>query len=499
MENPSDNLFRKVNAFAMRQLESSLTPDEQRELASLLRESAAARRIYAEYVQETACLRWLCLEEFAGDTELATPLRNEPNRGTSRQRIAVFAFVGSLACTLAAVSFGWMYFFRPGPIADARGNGMGAAALADARADILGSQHSSNQPQSIAGQQVATITGLRAVRWAQADDAGALLSRCHVGERLQLQEGAAELTFDAGVQLTVFGPADFEITSPTSIRCVRGRVTTLVNERGKGFTIETPKAKVVDLGTQFGLDISEDGETQVVVFQGSVDLTYDPLNANGDAPTRRLEQGEALLLKNSGEFQRVVSVERNQFLTGVDGIHRRSDEPVIVDVRDNIRKAESIKSYQIVHAGLGEDALCFVDRNHEWNAVEPRGLPEFLRDADYIMPFNDDKFVRDLEITVYLARPANLYVFLDNNMEVPRWLQENFTDTGVDIGLDGAQTEWHPGNSLAVGAGRSVDFPFSIWRREIKQPGTVTLGGLKPPEVRSRGFNMYGIAAVAIE
>jgi hypothetical protein len=84
-------------------------------------------------------------------------------------------------------------------------------------------------------------------------------------------------------------------------------------------------------------------------------------------------------------------------------------------------------------------------------------------------------------------------------MEVPRWLREEFTDTGVDIGLDGATTEWHPANSLGTGAGRSIDFPFSVWKREVKQAESVTLGGIVPPDVRSRGFNMYGIAAVAAE
>ena len=488
MEATGDKLFKQVHALAMSQLEGSLRPEEQRELDALLVQSPAARHAYADYIQETACLRWLCLEEFPAASDPPSPLVGEESLSRSRRRWASAALIGGLAATLAAVSFGWLYFSRPESIASADRAGLNAPHQALATI----TPRTSPVP-------VATITGLRAVRWLNAEQTSELLARCHIGDRLQLEEGAAELTFDAGVQLTVFAPADFEITSPTSIRCVRGRVTTLVNERGKGFTIETPKAKVVDLGTQFGLDISEDGETQVVVFQGSVDLTYNRLETSGQTPSRRMVQGEALLVKNSGELQRIVSVARNQFLDGVDGIHRLSSVPVILDVRDNIRKAQSIKSYQIVHAGLEEDALCFVDRNHEWNSMEPTGLPEFLRGADYIMPFNDDKFVRGLELTIYLARPASLYVFLDNNMSVPDWLRENFEDTGLDIGLDGAETEWHPANSLAVGAGRSVDFPFSIWRRVIKEPGAVTLGGVEPPKFRSRGFNMYGIAAVATQ
>jgi hypothetical protein len=235
------------------------------------------------------------------------------------------------------------------------------------------------------------------------------------------------------------------------------------------------------------------------VFQGTVDMSY--AGDNPRAPTRRLRQGEALLLNNDGQFQRVVAVQRNDFLTAVDDIHRRPPEPVIANVHDNLRPAEGIKSYQIVRGGLEDDAPCFVDRSHQWNGVDRAGLPQFLLGADYIMPFNDDKFVRTLELKIDLLRPSHVYVFLDNNMEVPKWLQRDFVDTGVDIGLDGSKTDWHRDHSLAVGAGNSVDFKFSVWRRHVKAAGSITLGSVNPPKIgtRSSGFNMYGVAAIAAE
>jgi hypothetical protein len=131
--------------------------------------------------------------------------------------------------------------------------------------------------------------------------------------------------------------------------------------------------------------------------------------------------------------------------------------------------------------------------------VDAKGLPEFLVGADYIMPFNDDKFVSDLEVSVKIARPATCYVFLDENMAPPAWLRKSFKDTGLDIGLDGARTVWHKKHDLAEGPGDSVDFVFSVWAREIDRPGMVEFGGVKAPKIgeRSSGFNMYGIAVVA--
>ena len=491
MNDFSDPLFSKVHALGVGLLEGTLGESERAELESLILSNPAARKAYLDYVRESACLRWLCVEEFPNVVELASAerRRTQPEKWR-RKRIAAFILGGGIACAVAIVfANGWL----------TRGADRGGlVAVNETVPGRVEPQATEIAPVQADQQSVATITGLGAARWQVPRDARQMLSRCAIGDRMRLREGSAELTFDAGAQVTVFGPADFEITSATSIRCRRGRVTTLVNDRGKGFSIETPQAKVVDLGTQFGLQISDKGETEVVVFQGSIDVSYAARADAADASGRRMQQGDALLLRNSGEIERLMSVERNSFMLSAAKIAGlRPREPVIGDVADNIRKADSIQSYQIVRGGLDDDALAFVDRNHQWNGIGPKGMPSFLMGADYIMPFNNDKFVRGLELNVRLLRPATLYVFLDNNMAVPSWLRSSFTDTGIDIGLDCSKTEWHKDHSLGTGPGRSIDFRFSVWKQDVKQAGTVTLGGIEAPAVRSQGFNMYGIAAVA--
>jgi hypothetical protein len=486
MEAFDQKLFRRIHALCVGHLASSLTDAEHAELESMLRESAKARRLYVEYFQETACLRWHCLEDFAGSDGAVTAVEAT---ATDRRWIRVrpmTVILALLACLLLAVGLAnWLVQpNEPNPIVQ---------VLPPARLP-----ENFDAPRA---EAVATVTRLESANWLDAAEDGCLLARCCVGERWRLETGQAELTFDCGVMVTVFAPADFDITSATSIRCRLGRVTALVNERGKGFTVETPQGKVIDLGTQFGLDISENGETQVVVFKGRVDLAPD------SGEVRRMEQGDALLIKNSGEIQRLVDLRRDDYLgrpsqdrpsLGNAGRGRR-DLPLIAAVSDNIRKGQSLKSYQIVPGGLRDDALCFVDRDHEWNGLDGRGVPDFLSGADYVMPFNDDKFIGDLELSVELSRPAMLYVFIDNNMPVPDWLRDEFEDTGADIGLDGATTIWHPDDSLGKGAGQSIDFRFSVWRRAIDKPGLVKLGGVMPPKVRSLGFSMYGIAAVELQ
>jgi ferric-dicitrate binding protein FerR (iron transport regulator) len=493
MTHSSDPIYNRVHGLAVGLLEGALTDAQRQELESLLLDNPGARRAYLEHMQESACLSWLCVEEVGENLPTLADTQAAATRFWSRYAARIG--IAGLIASLLGLAFGPQFFGSPNnriPVANSR-----------AAVDHPQLKNDSSVPQSSAvvgiesgRPDVATITSVVAAQWDRASMPANVLSRWSVGDRLKLQSGSAELTFDAGAQVTVFGPAEFEITSPTSIRCIRGRITTLVDKRGRGFSIETPGAKVVDLGTQFGLSISDQGETEVVVFQGSVDLSSR--QDASDAAPRRMQQGEALLLKNSGEFERVMAVQRNSFMFTDNGPGRRIIEPVIADVRDNIRDPKStVKSYQIVHGGLTDDALAFVDRYHQWNGLDSTGVPKFLAGADYIMPFNEDKFVGGLELKVRLLRPASLYVFLDNNMAVPKWLQEGFTDTGVDLGLDCSKTEWHRDHSLGVGPGKSIDFRFSVWKRDVEEAGTVVLGGISPPAVRSQGFNMYGIAAVA--
>jgi hypothetical protein len=498
MTERDEQLLARIHQLTAGQLEGALTEEQRAALDELLASDAGARRLYVEYMQDTASLRWISSGHY--ERHVVEPASVAAGSWASLRARGARPWAWAAAAALVVATASW----RIGERIRAEDRAKMAAARVAAEA---------TQPPARTSSPVATLTGVSSVEWAGITTAPSLLSRVAVGERLDITAGTIELTFDTGAQVKVFGPAKIEISSPRSILCSLGRVTTLVGKSGRGFTIDTPKARIVDLGTQFGVNISERGDTQIVVFQGSVDLERSAARAAADGAAepgasamaankwrRRMRQGDALLLDDTGEAQRVMAVQRGDFFPSASAraYGSRQRLPVIEDVHDNIRAGESTKCYQIVHGGLREDAPAFVDRSHQWNGVTDAGLPEFLLDADYIMPFNDDKFVSDLEVSVKIARPATCYVFLDKNMAPPAWLKKSFKDTGFDIGLDGAKTVWHKKHKTGEGPGANIDFVFSVWAREIDRPGVVTFGGVKAPKIgeRSSGFNMYGIAVV---
>jgi ferric-dicitrate binding protein FerR (iron transport regulator) len=338
---------------------------------------------------------------------------------------------------------------------------------------------------------VATLLEAKDVIWADGQPPIPVNARLEP-RAIRCSSGTLRLLFDSGAVVTLEGPADLRILSGMRLRAFRGRITARMKGDTKGFTVETPSTLVVDQGTEFGVEVDASGRTGVVVFEGLVDLSCGGA-AVGLAPIRRLGQGEGMRVDSSGAMSRIIAVERRPGDDGWSTDPLSDREAIIRSVRDNIRGLDSSKYYQVVPRGLDDDAPAYVDRPHEWNGLDSGGLPGFLRGADYIMPFNDDKWIKDLEITVEVSRSATLFVFLDDREKPPPWLAGRFADTGVNIGLD--EGSWPDPTLFTVdrGPGRSINHVFSVWKRDVSRDEAVTLGGLQG------GRNdraMYGIAAV---
>ena len=89
---------------------------------------------------------------------------------------------------------------------------------------------------------------------------------------LRIAEGVAQFEFYSGAQVIVEGPAEFELISPYHTRCLQGKIRARVPKQAQGFSIQTPSFELIDLGTEFGMDVSTSGAANVRVFDGEVEL-----------------------------------------------------------------------------------------------------------------------------------------------------------------------------------------------------------------------------------
>ncbi|MCC7474888.1 MAG: FecR domain-containing protein [Pirellulales bacterium] len=317
--------------------------------------------------------------------------------------------------------------------------------------------------------------------------------------KIGVDAGTMRIAITGVGHLVVDGPADFELVTPMRLNVTQGRIRVRVTEpTGYGFVVATPHGEVTDLGTEFGVEVTDRDVSDLVVFQGEVDLRRQ---GSANIPVvERLIGGEGVSFGKDGQLDRIMSIS-----TGRTATYRRSsqvptthDMPLIVKVSDTLHAKDTKQFYEIVQAGLQEDSVAYVDRPYEWNGIDKAGMPEFLLGADYVKTFNDYK-QQSFQMSVEVSQPVDLYLFWDKRVDPAEWLKKDFVDTTQVIALDMSPPLHHPSRKrLGKGPGDHVDYSYSIWRKQVSTAGTVTLGSLQHYDPAERSVSMYGIAAVAV-
>ncbi|MCG8649608.1 MAG: FecR family protein, partial [Pirellulales bacterium] len=91
--------------------------------------------------------------------------------------------------------------------------------------------------------------------------------------RIRLSQGIAQLMFPH-VKVTLEGPVDFEIINERTCFVHQGRISAKVDAGGEGFVVRTPSARLIDRGTEFGVNVLATGVADLKVFKGLVDAKH---------------------------------------------------------------------------------------------------------------------------------------------------------------------------------------------------------------------------------
>ena len=104
-------------------------------------------------------------------------------------------------------------------------------------------------------------------------DGNAWLENSFLSEEvIELKSGQAEIQTKLGVTLILEAPAKLKIdkNDPLKSFLYKGQIVARVPPNAIGFTIETPTAKVIDLGTEFGVSADDETGTAIQVYDGEV-------------------------------------------------------------------------------------------------------------------------------------------------------------------------------------------------------------------------------------
>lgn len=88
----------------------------------------------------------------------------------------------------------------------------------------------------------------------------------------ELLSGSVDLHFSGGAKVSLGGPAKFKLISSRHIHLETGNLVARIPDEALGFIVTSPQSEVIDLGTEFGLSVSEDGLTDVHVIDGLVEV-----------------------------------------------------------------------------------------------------------------------------------------------------------------------------------------------------------------------------------
>ncbi len=102
-----------------------------------------------------------------------------------------------------------------------------------------------------------------------------------------LESGFSEIEFNDGAKIILEGPSEIVFESANGAYLKRGKLVANVPPQAYGFIVNTPGATIVDIGTQFGVFVDDQMDSQLTVFKGAVELAL-----KGDDQFQQVESGK---------------------------------------------------------------------------------------------------------------------------------------------------------------------------------------------------------------
>lgn len=477
-----DSDLLRMEQLANDKCNGSLDPEGHAELHELLAKSPSLRSLYWHIMAIHAELEWNHLGNEAPIQDVMRRLSEEFDAGKT---LGNSGRVGALkasrlwrSCAIAATIAGVL---------------ISGWALSQLRGAKLDSQTAESRDAEPAPAQLRSLAP--GSRWSFGLPGDWNPENFRYGDTVTVDKGAVEMHLENGAVGELRAPVVMQLLSQNRVRLLSGKIKVNAPETAHGFTVETPSAEVIDLGTVFSAEAGETG-TDLVVYGGKVDIKVPAKGQEEPKPvtTKQFTTGQAVHVAPNGTLSRIMHVQSPAESAEAGEPGRAS---LIVSVADNIVRDDFWTFYEVVQGGMAEDAPVYVDRFFQWNGETASGIPAYLRGGDYVKTFNDDKLADQYQIEVTLSQPVTLYVLMDPRVEPPEWLTSSFTDTGDIIGIDESHHHLAGGeNMLEVGAGRSIDRTRSVWKMTVPKAGTITLG--RNGEGSSRAISMYGIVAVPL-
>jgi hypothetical protein len=334
-------------------------------LNELLGADSQAQQMFADYAMLDACLEMVWNgddEQDIGDFGCESVHEEEASPIVIQASPALHAPLSSFHLPLG----GLMFSYSVAAVVVAVGLLVGWAchvALPVDRQDIAGktppsaplSSHRESRTVS-----VALITGMVDCRWVDPHEAPVGFDRIALGRKYALISGLMEISYDTGARVILQGPCEYEVCSESGGYLAFGKSTARIEKKNSEksgrhlskpaslelFSIRTPTATVVDLGTEFGVEVNKSGESMAHVYQGKVELRVgDSTAVKGKSVS--LKKGESARAKVGENRAPVVvrqAAQANRFVRQMP----KRDRIKAFNTGVNLKDGEQDPHWQVV-------------------------------------------------------------------------------------------------------------------------------------------------------
>lgn len=286
----------------------------------LLRGSGECRKAFVEHQLISAALAQptaLAIDLGASDTTtntsaLSSSVGKTQSSGSAHSDRAWTRYLGALLAIATALLFmvagRWLYL----EVARAR-TAVGASTAIGALDNALVDNDVVMRPRAIEATDRGVAILARSVGAVWSSDIRPEVGEAIPNGTLKLESGLVQLEFFCGATVVVEAPTQLDLISSMQARVHHGKLRAQVPPAARGFTLDFQDAKVVDLGTEFAMDVGPDS-VNLQVFDGEVEL-HPPggevrLMAAGDAIERTQDGGLSTSLPTPGAFVDISGIQR---------------------------------------------------------------------------------------------------------------------------------------------------------------------------------------------
>lgn len=203
---------------------------------------------------------------------------------------------------------------------------------------------------------IAVLENTTDVQWFAGQQPLAHGTMLAPGQRLQLRRGLAEIRFLRGATMVLEAPVDFTVSKSNGGDLTFGKLTARIDEERLFFFVQTPTARVVDLGTEFGVAHEDELKESVVhVYEGSVEVS----RVSYPQRVQTIGSGEVLKVNQSGMVRSTPSaapfIRPREFAKiAAAGPRNQAGLPkVVADARRDFQAVEQgATSFDWQHRGL---------------------------------------------------------------------------------------------------------------------------------------------------